>query len=166
MPDRRPRSGEDLRFRVLNWIGIIDQLSTTLANRLLADTDLPLPQFILLNHMNHHPERTQTVGEIARAFQQPQPGITKTVRKLVDKGFIAEAPNPADGRSKLLTRTAAGERAYGAARERLARHAGGLFDDWSEPELDALFAGLDRLKQRLDGPDWRRIAEGDGDLPE
>lgn len=153
-------AGEDPRFRVLNWIGIVDQLSTTLANRLLADTDLPLPQFILLNHINHRPDAEHTVGSIARAFQQPQPGITKTVRKLVDKGFVAEAPNPTDGRSKLLTRTQSGARAYLAAREKLARHAGGLFDDWTEDDLRSLFAALDRLKQRLDSPEWRRVAEG------
>ena len=75
-----------LAFRIVNWIGIINQLSSTEANRVLKPLGLGLPQFILLNHFSHRPEETRMVTEIARALQQPQTGIMKTVQKLVERG--------------------------------------------------------------------------------
>ena len=86
-------SAPPLPFRIINWIGIIDQLAGSAANRLLAPLDLPLPQFIVLNHFGHRPGAENgghTIMALARALQQPQPGITKTVQKLVDKGFLVE----------------------------------------------------------------------------
>ena len=76
-----------LRFRILNWIAIIDQLAGTRANRRLQRLDLPLPQFVLLTHFSARPGRQQTLTALARAMQQPQPATTKTVQKLVAAGL-------------------------------------------------------------------------------
>ena len=104
-----------LPFRIVNWIGIIDQLASTEANRLLKPLGLPLPQFVLLNHFSHRPDEARTVTAIARALQQPQPGVTKNVQKLVAKGWLRERTNGDDGRSKLLVLTPAGLAKHRAA---------------------------------------------------
>ena len=55
-------------FRIFNWIGIIDQLASSAANRLLAPLDMPLPQFILLNHFSYRPGADD-------GGQVPYPGV-------------------------------------------------------------------------------------------
>jgi len=146
-------SDRALPFRIINWIGIIDQLAGSAANRLLAPLDLPLPQFILLNHFSYRPGEPgggHTIMALARALQQPQPGITKTVQKLVDKGFLAERANPRDGRSKLLHMTAEGAAAHQAAIAALMPELARAFDGWPADDMRRLFADLDRLKLWLD----------------
>jgi len=110
-----------LAFRIVNWIGILGQLTSTEANRLLKPLGLGLPQFVLLNHFSHRPDEARTVTDIARALQQPQPGVTKTVQKLVDKGWLGERANGRDGRSKLLVLTAAGKAKHRPGAEPVAR---------------------------------------------
>ena len=146
-------SAPPLPFRIINWIGIIDQLAGSAANRLLLPLDLPLPQFTVLNHFSHRPGAESgghTIMALARALQQPQPGITKTVRKLVDKGFLAERTNPRDGRSKLLQMTSKGIAAHQAGIASLMPELARAFDSWSAEDMQRLFADLDRLKVWLD----------------
>lgn len=139
-----------LPFRIVNWIGMIDQLASTAANRRLRDLDLTLTDFVMLNHFSHRPEEGRTVGRIAAALQQPQPGVTKTAQKLAARGWLRETPNPADGRSKILHLTPAGGVRHRDAIARLAPDLAAAFDGWSAPEMAALFAALDRLKVWFD----------------
>lgn len=149
--ERGPATGGiDRRFRILNWIGIIDQLATTQANRLLAETDLPFPQFVMLTHFHHRPDEGKTVTGIAAAFQQPQPGVTKTAQKLVAKGFLERRPDPEDGRIRRLHLSAAGRRAYGEALARFEPALVRIFEGWTVAELSRLFADLERLRAWLD----------------
>lgn len=139
-----------LAFRIVNWIGIIDQLATTEANRVLKPLGLQMSQFVLLNHLSRRPDEPRTVGAIARALQQQQPAVTKTVQKLVDKGWLRERSSDSDGRSKLVTLTAAGLARHRSAIAALAPDLERAFADWNERDQRALFALLDRLKVWLD----------------
>lgn len=139
-----------LAFRIVNWIGIIDQLATTEANRALKPLGLQMSQFVLLNHLSRRPDEPRTVGAIARALQQQQPAVTKTVQKLVDKGWIRERSSEHDGRSKLLTLTAAGVARHRAAVTALMPGVERAFAGWSERDQRTLFSLLDRLKVWLD----------------
>ena len=139
-----------LAFRIINWIGIIDQLATTEANRVLKPHGLQMSQFVLLNHMSRRPEEPRTVGGIARALQQQQPAVTKTVQKLVDKGWLRERTSDSDGRSKLVFLTAAGQARHRAAIAALVPDLDRAFAGWSERDQRTLFALLDRLKVWLD----------------
>lgn len=145
-----PASGNPLPFRIVNWIGIIDQLVGTQANRLLKDHGLALPQFIMLNHFSHRPAEGKTVTSVALAMQQPQPGITKTIQKLLAKHWLREEANPQDGRSKLLFLTAAGLARHNQAVAVFTNALTPAFDGWSSAEQEQLFAQLDRLKRWLD----------------
>jgi DNA-binding MarR family transcriptional regulator len=104
----------------------------------------------MLNHFVRVPPPVKTVGEIARAFQAPQPGITKTAQKLIAKGFLAAEEDPEDGRRKLLSLTAAGRAAHMAALVRLRPDADLIFGDWSDADLQGLKQPLFRLKHWLD----------------
>ena len=143
-------AGPDLRFRILNWVGIIDQLASNRANRTLRDLDLPLPQFIMLNHFSHRPEEGKTVGGIARAMQQLPPAVTKTTQKLIAKGYLREAPSADDARSKQLFLTARGKTAHGKAIAALLPEVAPAFADWKPADLEQFWQYLDTLKLWLD----------------
>lgn len=141
---------EPLPFRIVNWIGIIDQLASTEANRALKPLGLQLPHFVLLNHFSHRPDEAKTVTGVARALQQPQPGVTKNVQKLVAKGWLRERVHGDDGRSKLLALTPAGLAKHRAAVAALMPGLTRAFAGWPEKDQRALFALLDRLKLWFD----------------
>lgn len=141
---------DPLDFRIINWIGIIDQLSATKGRQLLDGTDVPPPQFTLLNHFSHRPLEGKTVTKIAWAMQQPQPGITKTIAKMVAKKFLREEANPEDGRSKIIFLTEKGQAVHKQAKLRLISALDGVFDDWTTKEKQVLFSYLDRLKIYFD----------------
>ncbi|MFT6556649.1 MarR family winged helix-turn-helix transcriptional regulator [Sneathiella sp.] len=147
---KKTGSASALDFQIINWIGIIEQLSSTQAKRLLDGTDVPMPQFILLNHFSHRPDEGKTVSNVAWAMQQPQPGITKTLAKMVSNGFLKEEPNPEDGRSKILFLTEQGKQSHALAQSRLIHGMSGVFDDWEETDKKQLFSYLDRLKIYFD----------------
>lgn len=149
-PEPQDVAKPDPRFRIVNWIGIIDQLASTKANRVLRDHDLPLPQFVMLNHFSHRPEDAKTVGGIARAMQQQLPAVTKTTQKLVAKGYLREAPSREDARSKLLLLTARGRTAHRHAIAALLPALAPAFAGWTEEELADFWQYLDRLKTYLD----------------
>jgi DNA-binding MarR family transcriptional regulator len=148
-PPDTPRPG-DRRFQIVNYVGIADQLLTTRANRILADGDLPLAQFVMLNHFSHEPARGRSVTEIASAFEAPQPGITKMLQRLVRKGLIEVRGAPGDARVRLHHLTAKGRRAHARALERVLPEVARLFADWAEEDVAKLHALLFRLKSELD----------------
>ena len=139
-----------LGWRIFNWIGIIDQLATTRATRTLAELKLPLPQFVMLNHFSHRPGQAKTVTSIASALQQPQPGVTKTVQKMIARKLLKADPAPGDARSKLLTVTPKGIELHARAIAAFVPQFAEVYADWSDAEMTDLFAKLDRLKVWMD----------------
>ena len=88
------------------------------------------PHFVsALSTLKHGPK---TPSELAEAERVSGPSMTKTVGYLTERGLVAAAVNPADGRSKLLFLTRAGWDAL--AEVRRAR------DDWMERKLAGLTA--------------------------
>jgi DNA-binding MarR family transcriptional regulator len=139
-----------LGWRIFNWIGIIDQLATTRAKRSLDELKLPFPQFVMLNHFSHRPNEAKTVTGVASALQQPQPGVTKTVQKLVARKFLKADPAPGDGRSKLLTITPKGLEMHARAIAAFVPRFAEVYSGWDDAEMENLARQLDRLKAWLD----------------
>ncbi len=147
----RPTENEvRLAWRILSWIGMIEQLSRTRASRELAAIGLPFAQFVALNHLQWRPDEPQTVTKIAAALQQPQPGVTKTVQKLIARKFVRTRPSPDDARSKELFITPKGLEVHRKALQSLVPSYRDLFATWSEADMEELFAKLDRMKVWLD----------------
>ena len=148
MPADQP--GRDMRFCLMNWIAIVNQLSVTRANRQLDAGPLPFAQFVMLLHFSAQADRQHSVTEVANAFQQPQPGTTKTIRKLEEKGFLHGQAHPTDGRVKLFSITPGGQQAVSRAADELMPLLTWLFDGWDDAGLARMYQDLDRLKVRLD----------------
>jgi len=142
----------DIRLgaKILTWIGIINQLSATRITQALKPLRLPYPQFVLLIHFSHRPSEPQTVTGVASAMQQPQPGITKTIQKMIVKKLLRTSPAIGDGRSKLLYLTPKGIETHGRAIAALVPMFRDMFEPWNETEMNDLIANLDRLKVWLD----------------
>ena len=137
-------------FRVLTWIGIIEQLTRNAADRRLKGLDLTYPEFSLLVHFSHGHPPEKTVMGIAADMQMLQPAVTKTVQKLVGKGLLKASASATDGRSKVLTLTAKGGQALQRALGAIAPALGPAFEGWSDADFAGLFGYLDRLKVPLD----------------
>jgi DNA-binding MarR family transcriptional regulator len=148
---QRPTPTEiDAVSKIFTWIGIINQLSRARITRALKSTDLPYPQFVLLTHFNHRPKEAKTITGIARAMQQPQPGVTKTVQKLIKKDFLRMEESREDARARLIYLTPKGQRAIERAVMLLVPLFKDTFEDWSEEEMQDLITRLDKLKVWMD----------------
>jgi DNA-binding MarR family transcriptional regulator len=104
----------------------------------------------MLNHFSHRPVEAKTVTSVASALQQPQPGVTKTVQKLVARKFLKADPAPGDGRSKLLTITPKGLEIHARAVTAFVPQFADVFSGWEDAEMETLARQLDRLKVWLD----------------
>lgn len=78
-----------------------------------------------------------TIGDLARALGVSQPGVTRTVARLVERGLVEAQPGPDDQRQKIVSLTAAGRHLVELAKGEL----------W--PRIDATVAAL---CAGLDGP--------------
>jgi DNA-binding MarR family transcriptional regulator len=111
---------------------------------------LPFPQFVMLNHFSHRPHEAKTVTSVASVLQQPQPGITKTIQKLVARKLLKVDPAPGDARSRLVTITARGLDLHARAVAAFVPRFAEVYSGWDDAEMADLFAKLDRLKVWLD----------------
>ncbi|NWH08395.1 MAG: winged helix DNA-binding protein [Alphaproteobacteria bacterium] len=153
-PDRLlPRSGVAERqqnYRLLATIGIIHQLASTRAGRVLAPLKLTMAQFAILSHFHWRADEPKRVAAVARAMQQNQPAVTKTIQKLLEAKLLRASADAADRRSMLLFLTPKGKAFFQRALMRLEPQFAAMFETWTQAELADLGAKLDRLKVWLD----------------
>jgi DNA-binding MarR family transcriptional regulator len=139
---------DPLTFQVLNEVGIISQLSSNLATRLLAP-ELNLSQFTLLNHFARLGGERSLV-QLAGAMQVTKAAMTNTVARLHAKGLLDVQPDPLDGRGKRVSLTPAGLAARQQAVRRLSQAMSGLGSAVSDPELAAALQALRQLRVWFD----------------
>ncbi len=96
-------------FRFFNEIGIIGQLSQNMFESVMPH-GLSLSQFSVLNHFVRL-GRIESPARLAKSFQVTKGAMTNTLAKLEGRAFVTIAPNPADGRAKLVDITDAGRQA-------------------------------------------------------
>jgi DNA-binding MarR family transcriptional regulator len=142
-------SHEQLLFRLLNEIGIINQLAATAFERMLPH-GLTRAQFTVLNHCMRLGDN-KTPAQLAARFQVTRGTMTSTLARLEDKGFIRLEPDAVDGRSKrvMLTRKgrAARDDAVRAALPFLSEATSAISRDMVEsmlPQIERVRAWLDQ----------------------
>lgn len=136
--------------QILTWIGVSQQLLETRINRALKGTELSYAQLAMLNHFGAFPGESWTITRLAGAFEIGQPGVSKTVRRLVDKGYLRVEPDPEDGRVKFHHLTEQGKARYDEALRRLLPEGWLIFGQWNIEDIDTLHARLFQLKTWLD----------------
>ncbi len=150
MSDRNvePGAREALAFEFFNEVGIISQLSSTRMQRLLPH-GMTQSQFSVLNWFVRVDTQASPT-RLANAFQVTKGAMTNTLGKLEEKGFVAIAPDPASGRSKIVTMTAAGARARKAALKALSADLETFTGAFSVGEIRAALPFLRAVRAFLD----------------
>jgi DNA-binding MarR family transcriptional regulator len=145
---------DPIAFRVMNEIGMIDQIGTTLFERAMPH-DLTMPQFIVLNHLTRlGVDRTPV--ELAEAIQVTKATMTSTLQRLEEKGFVTTSPDPRDGRSKRVAISAGGRKARDQSIKAIAHHLAAMEKAIGSAGMQAALPFLTKLRMFLD----QRRSEG------
>lgn len=151
MPDRpikeAPADGR-LIFAFLNEIGIIAQLSRALLENRNHD-GLSMPQFSILNHLVRLGDTPSPIT-LANAFQLPKTSVTHTLATLEKRALIEMRANPADGRSKLIHITPAGQAARERTIDAMLPDLAQLGRDVGTKNIKAALPLLQNTRKRLD----------------
>jgi len=103
---------------------------TTLMRRFEAESmwcDVLLHEYDVLYTLSKCP-RPQRLGDLGRHVMLSQPGLSRLVERLVERGLVTKCPDPADARAALLSLTEEGRE----AQERVGRaHARSVADAMS-----------------------------------
>ena len=106
-------------YRVMNEIGIINQLASTAFTEVLP-RNLSIAQFSILNHFVRLAIDYQSPAKLASAFQVSRPTMTNTLMRLEKSGFVTIHPDPDDKRAKRVSITEKGREAREEAVGRVA----------------------------------------------
>lgn len=120
---------------------------TQIYDHSLEEAGMTVTQYSLLSHL----ERLDgvTIGALAERMIMDPTTLTRNLRPLERKGFVASRPDREDKRSRCLHLTPAGLRAHEAARPAWARAQRQVERALGELETPALNAALDRVLEKL-----------------
>jgi len=142
-----PRA-EDIAFRVFTEIGILSQLTSTVAERVLPD-GMTMAQFSVLNHFARVGGRWRP-SDLASAFQVTKATMTSTLKRLEAKGLVAIAADEADGRGRRVEMTGAGAAMRGACLATLGPQLTGIVRAVGVEPFDQALGPLTALRLALD----------------
>jgi DNA-binding MarR family transcriptional regulator len=125
------------------------RLYNATSERLRAEHGIVTSQFEFLRYLRDHPGAR--VAEIAAAFAAGVGAISKGADRLVARGWAVRRPNPADGRSSLLSLSKAGaeltEAAEATFRECLAELVAATL---AQGQIEASATALAALRSALE----------------
>lgn len=136
--------------RLMVVLNIIQQLLTSRQKTLFSHQELTTTQFGLLNHFTHNPERSWLVTELAEVMEMNQPGITKTVTALLERGLLSATPDKSDGRKRHLKITQQGLKMCADTLTSLLPDISHCFADWQDGDLTQMQGHLETLMTWLD----------------
>jgi len=93
-----------------------------------------------------------TPSELAKIERVKRPTATRTVRVLLEAGLVDRAPDPADGRSALLSVNAAGRERLRRLRGRKNAYLARRMRDLSDADLETLERAAEILEGILEEP--------------
>lgn len=96
--------------------------------------------------------------DLAKFAKIEQPSMAQMLARMERDGLIRRAPDPADGRSSLISLTDAAIARLPAARQALEEGREAVLAGFSDDEVQTLVQLMRRLNQNLD----RMVAEEDG----
>ncbi len=136
--------------RVVVLLGIVRQLMATREAKLFAGISLSPSQFGVLNHFTHKPKRSWTVTELAEVMEMNQPGITKIVNTLLDRGLLKARTDTEDKRRRHLQISNQGltlcEEIVGALMPDISH----TLASWEDAELSQMHQHMEKLMHWLD----------------
>ncbi|GGK58885.1 MarR family winged helix-turn-helix transcriptional regulator [Amphritea balenae] len=131
-------------------LGIVRQLVATREAKLFDGLSLNPSQFGVLNHFTHNPKRSWTVTELAGVMEMNQPGITKIVTVLIERGLLRSEFDKDDKRRRYLKISAQGMNLCNDIISSLGPDISYLFSSWKDDELAQMQQHMMKLQQWLD----------------
>lgn len=122
------------------------RIASQLAGALARGCGLTSNEFEILLRLHGAPGRRLRLGELNTSVPLTQPALSRAVARLADRGLVARAGSPDDGRGVLVTLTPAGSDALDRAipvHARTIRAA--LLDRLSPAERELLADALSRI---------------------
>jgi DNA-binding MarR family transcriptional regulator len=141
---------EQTQVRMTVLLSIIQQLMTTRQNRQFEGKELTLPQFGLLNHFTHEPDRSWTITDLADVMEMNQPGITKIVTMLVNRKLLSSTQDALDKRKRYLKITTQGLELCNDTFKSLLPEISDVFGEWDDASLNQFHQQLEKLTGWLD----------------
>jgi len=124
----------------------------------LAGTDLPTPHNPVLAALDR--EGPLSIGDLAKALGQSQPGVTRMINRMKADGLVAAEPSDGDRRVSTIALTQKGEALVGHLKATLWPAVTLTVADMCERLQGPLLAQLDALETALsDSPLTGRLPE-------
>lgn len=136
-------------FQLFTEIAIINQLAQAGFASVLPK-GMTIAQFTVLNHFIRLGHDQQSPAQLASAFQITRPTMTSTLARMEKAGLVAIRPDPEDGRAKLVSVTAAGEKMRELCLQRLAGPLADADAVLSRETLAQLLPLLQDVRAKLD----------------
>ncbi|OIP30300.1 MAG: hypothetical protein AUK47_25470 [Deltaproteobacteria bacterium CG2_30_63_29] len=135
--------GTSEEFSVGRFISILSRYWQTHLDRTLKPLNIGSAQIpILMFLFNHEPVAQSAIV----AHLRTNKGATaRTIRRLVDEGYVVRAPDPDDGRAYRISLTPKAHAIKGALREILRHWTHGVSKDFSEAERALVVELLGRM---------------------
>lgn len=140
----------ELAFKVMKSLEIINQLSTSKISKALLPLNLSYSQFSLLNHFSNDPEQEATVSQLANSMQMNQPGITKVVNKLTEMGLLDVRKDSQDARKKWVKINKMGLKKLSQAQSGVMNDITDCFTHWELDELENMLQHANKLQAWFD----------------
>ncbi|MFT7559206.1 MAG: DNA-binding MarR family transcriptional regulator [Flavobacteriales bacterium] len=118
--------------------------------RSMRPLGLNMTSVSLLNHFSWDPKRSWTVSELVQVMGIHQPGITKAVKSMLDKGFLTRQVDEHDARVKHLFVSDLGMKTLAQVRELTFPILAEAYAAVPDSQLEALAAALGVLKSGLE----------------
>src|SRR5262245_1602654 len=129
---------------LLSVLPLLNRIVATEVRR-EAGEDTTMPQFRVLAHL----AAPLTLSALARKRRVSLQSMSELVQVLVERGWVARAPDPNDRRQALLHLTAEGRAHYERAQEQTLRRLTPLMAQLSPDELAAVRLALPALRRVL-----------------
>ena len=97
----------------------------------------------------------QRVSDVAQRLAVDLSVASRQIAALAAEGYVERRPDDRDRRAQVVAATRAGRRALRESHRRMVAAFERVLDDWSDEDVNALTAGLERLRD-----DFARAAVG------
>lgn len=149
MPEPRPS------MPPLKLIGHVHRAFQRVADQLLRDQGFALGQLPVLMALKDGRPRSQ--AELARLANVEQPSMAQLLNRMERDGLVERLPDPEDGRSRLISLTAACRERMPKAKGVMQLLGGEALEGFSAEEEQGLAGLLARLADNVDAMVERRL---------
>ena len=132
----------------LKLIGHVHRAFQRVADQLLRDQGFALGQLPVLMALKDGRPRSQ--AELARLAQVEQPSMAQLLNRMERDGLVERLPDPDDGRSRLISLTAACRERMPKAKGVMQMLGGEALQGFSAEEVEILAGLLERLADNVD----------------